>query len=88
MENRNRRELSLPAATPLPNIGLLVELGRQSRKEIGHLKQGDGTLTWQIEAAVTSCREKLGIDTDVEIVPVVLLYRQVEPDYVVIAANG
>jgi hypothetical protein len=87
MENRNRRELSLPTTTPLPDIGLLVELGGQRRKEIRHLKQGDGPLAWQIEAAVASWREGLGIPPDVEVVPVVLLYRQVKPDYVVMAVH-
>jgi hypothetical protein len=88
MENRNGRPLSLRTATPLPKIGLLIELGRQRRKEIRHLKQGAGTLKWQIEAAATSWREEFGIDADMEVVPVVLLYRQVEPDYVVIPTHG
>jgi hypothetical protein len=84
MEGRNCRKLSLPTATPLPDIRLLVELGQRRRKEIKHLKRGDGPLTWQIEAAVTSWRVERGIDADVEVVPVVLLYRQPEPDYVVV----
>jgi hypothetical protein len=88
MENRNDRELSLPSATPLPNIGLLIELGRQRRKEITRLKQGEGTLARQIEAAAISWREKFGINADMEVVPVVLLYRQIEPDYVVILTQG
>jgi hypothetical protein len=88
MENRNGGALSLPTATPLPKIGLLIELGRQRRKEIRHLKQGESTLKWQIEAAATSWREEFGIDADMEVVPVVLLYRQVEADYVVIPTHG
>jgi hypothetical protein len=87
MEGHDSRELSLPTATPLPNIGLLVEVGRQRRKEIRHLKLGDGPLAWQVEAAVASWREDSGVDADVEVVPVVLLYRQVEPDFVVVTAH-
>jgi hypothetical protein len=85
MEGHNFPETSLPTVTPLPNIGLLVELGRQRGKEIRQLKEGDGPLTWQIEAAVTSWRKELGINADAEVVPVVLLYRELEKDYVVIA---
>jgi hypothetical protein len=87
MEGRNSRELSLPTATPLPNTGLLIELGRQRRKEIRQFKVGDGPLAWQVEAAVTSWCEERGIAPDVEVVPVVLFYRQVEPDYVVVTAH-
>jgi hypothetical protein len=86
MENRNCRALCLPSATPLPNTGLLIELGTQPRKQIKRLKHGDGALTHQIQAAVNSSREELGIDVDTEIVPVVLLYRHDEPDYVVVTA--
>jgi hypothetical protein len=88
MESRNCREVSVLMSTPLPNIGLLVELGGQRRKEIKRLEQGDGPLTRQIEAAVTSSREALGIDIDAEVVPVVLLYREAEPDYVVVAPRA
>jgi hypothetical protein len=84
MENAECREPSLPSATPLPNIGLLVDLGRQSREQITRLKQGEGPLTHQIQTAITSSREQLEIDPDAEIIPVVLLYRRAKPDYVVI----
>jgi hypothetical protein len=86
MESRGYRELSLPTTTPLPT-GLLVELGLQRREEISRLRQADGPLTRQIEAVVTSWCEQLKTNPDAEVVPVVLLYRLAEPDYVVIAAH-
>jgi hypothetical protein len=67
-----------------PDLGLLVELGPQRRKEIKRLKRGEGALTRRIVAAVEQQRQQLGIDPAAEIVPVVLLYRQDRPDYVVI----
>jgi hypothetical protein len=79
--------LELLTIAPLASSGLLVELGRQRRKEISRLKQADGPLTRQIEAAVTSWREQLKINLEAEVVPVVLLYRLTEPDYVIIAAH-
>jgi hypothetical protein len=85
MESQGYRELLTTA--PLPSSGLLVELGRQRRKEISRLRQADGPLTRQIEAAVTSWREQLKINLEAEVVPVVLLYRLTEPDYVIIAAH-
>src|SRR5262245_22809473 len=71
-------------AAALPNVGLLVELGPQRRKQIRQLKRGEGALAYRIQAAVEQRREELGIDAAAEIVPVVLLYRESEPDYVVI----
>jgi hypothetical protein len=68
----------------MPDVGLLVELGPQRRKHIERLKQGDGPLTQRIRLAVEQQREQLGIDDAAEIVPVVLLYRYDQPDYVVI----
>jgi hypothetical protein len=77
----------LPTAARLPNIGLLIELGRQRRKQIKRLKRGNGALTEQIQAAVNTAREELGIDDEAEIVPVVLLYRHDEPEYTVVIAR-
>jgi hypothetical protein len=72
----------------LPNVGLVVELGPQRRKQIKRLKRGEGALAQQIQGAVDQRREELGIDVDAEIVPVVLLYRHDEPDYVVIVPRA
>jgi hypothetical protein len=81
------REHCLPVATPLPDSGLVIELGQQERREIRRFKRGDGTLAWQVEAILESWREGLGLGAEVEIVPVVLLYRQAEPDYVVVTVE-
>jgi hypothetical protein len=66
---------SVPVATPLANIGLLVDLGRQRGKQIKRLKRGSGRLARQIQAVAECGREELAIDPAKEIVPVVLLYR-------------
>lgn len=65
----------LPVATRLANIGYLVDLRSQPRKQIKRLKRGDGPLTRHIQVTVDGGREELGIDATKEIVPVVLLYR-------------
>jgi len=80
--------LALPTAARLPNIGLLIELGRQRRKQIKRLKQGSGALTRQIQAAVNHARDELGIAEDADIVPVVLLYRHGTSEYTVVLARG
>jgi hypothetical protein len=82
------REQCLPVATPLPDMGLLIESGQQERKEIRRFKHGGGTLAWQVEAILESWREGIGLGADVEVVPVVVLYRQAEPDYVVVTVKG
>jgi hypothetical protein len=74
---------TLVSTAPLPNTSLLVDLGQQRRKRIDRLKRGEGALTWQIQEAVDRHRQELGISAEAEIVPVVLLYRRDEPDYVV-----
>jgi hypothetical protein len=85
MDKAERRELCLPVATALGNVGLLVDLGRQPRKQIKRLKRGDGPLSYQIQAAVASSREQLNVDAGTEITPVILLYHRAESsDYVVI----
>jgi hypothetical protein len=87
MEGCNWSELSLPTAASPPNIGLLVELDRQDPEEISRLKRGDGPLARQIQTAVTSLSEGLGIEAGAQVIPVILLYRQAKSDYVVIAAR-
>ena len=81
-------EPAFEIATRLPNVGLPVDFGRLRRKQIERLKRGESLLTARIQAAVDRQRQELGIDAAAEIVPVVLLYRQSEPDYVVITAKA
>jgi hypothetical protein len=78
---------TLVTTARLPNTGLLVDLGQQRRKRVNRLKHGDGALAWQIQQAVDRQRQELGISADAEIVPVVLLYRRDDPDYVVTVAR-
>jgi hypothetical protein len=78
---------TLMTTARLPNTGLLVDLGRQRRKRVNRLKRGEGALAWQIQHAVDRQRQELGISPDAEVVPVVLLYRHDDPDYVVVVAR-
>ena len=74
-----------PAVAARPNdVRLVIKFGRQRRRQIKQLKRGDGLLAQHVQAAVDRRRAELGIDGDAEIVPVVVLYRREEPDYVVI----
>jgi hypothetical protein len=82
MEPSDDRRSVVPAA--LPDNGLLLDLGPQPGKQIKRLKEGKGALAYQVQAAIEDARSRLGIDADVAIIPVVLLYRQSEPDYVVL----
>jgi hypothetical protein len=87
MKAQNLSEEFFPRTTLLPGAGLLVELGEQHRETMASLKRGEGPLAWQIEEIVASWRERLEVgDADVEVVPVILLYRRAESDYVVIAS--
>jgi hypothetical protein len=74
-------ELPAPATTPVPNIGLVVDLGGQRRKAIKRLKRGEGALAQHIQAAAEEARRSLGIDDQTVVVPVVLLYHEPKPDY-------
>ncbi len=74
----------LPMQIDPPVAGLLVDCGSQRRKHIDRLKRGEGKLTRRIQAAVFQAREKLGVDAAIEIVPVVLLYRESEQPYVIL----
>jgi hypothetical protein len=84
MQHENSALAPLEVVSRMPDLGLLVELGPQRRKDIKRLKRSDGPLTRRIMAAVEQQCEQLGIDPAAEIVPVVLLYRRDKPDYVVI----
>jgi hypothetical protein len=77
-----------PLVTKLTDIGLVVDVGSQSEDRIDQPKQGHGELARQIQAAVARSREGLAVDTAAEIVPVVLLYRCDQPDYVVITSQN
>jgi len=71
---------SLPVLSPLPNLGLIVDVGRQRRKHIKRLKRGLGRISTQVEAAADEARGELRIDPDTEIIPVVLLYDFADRD--------
>jgi hypothetical protein len=83
MDSSDAARGTLVSTARLPNTSLLVDFGQQRRKGIDRLKRGEGALRWQIQEAVDRHRQELGISADGEIVPVVLLYRRDEPDYVV-----
>ena len=88
MKAHNLSEEFFPKTTLLPDNGLLVELGEQHRDTMESLKQGEGPLAWQIEEIVASWSDRLELGgADAEVVPVVLLYRKAQPDYVVIAST-
>jgi hypothetical protein len=73
---------SLPALPPSPNVGLIVDAGRQRRKHIKRLRRGVGRIATQVEAAADQARTELRIGPDAEIVPVVLLYELADRDRV------
>ena len=73
---------SLPALAPQPNVGLIVDAGRQRRKHIKRLRQGMGRIAAQVEAAADQARMELRIGPDTEIIPVVLLYECTDRDHV------
>jgi hypothetical protein len=83
MDEHESRLPMLPVVAQVPNVGLVVDFGEQRRKKIRRLKRGRGALTRQIQAAVEEARRELGIESDTEIVPVVLLYRRRAPKYTV-----
>jgi hypothetical protein len=84
MVNDNDWTLSHPALVPTSSDGFLLDLGQQPRSRVRGLKRGMGDLVGEIRAAVERWRDEFEIQSDTEIVPVVLLYRQDEPDYVVL----
>jgi hypothetical protein len=73
-----------PIVTKLPTGELLLDVGRLPEDQIERLKQGGGELAHQVQAAVSRSRAEPGLGVAQEIVPIVLLYRCAEPDYVVI----
>jgi hypothetical protein len=73
---------ALPALAALPNVGLIVDAGRQRRKHIKRLRRGIGRIAAQVEAAADQARMELRIGPDTEIIPVVLLYECTDRDHV------
>jgi hypothetical protein len=63
-------------ATDLPGAGLFVELGLQPPCDIERLKNADGVLVKNIRSAIRQWSGELGIDCNVDVVPIVLLYRK------------
>ena len=74
------RPANLPMLTPPPNAGLFLDIGPQGRGRIKRLKRGVGRLARRIQAAADVAQTEFGIDPDVEIIPVVILYRSGERD--------
>jgi hypothetical protein len=66
-----------------PNGGLLLDVGRQPRKHIDRLKWGAGPLLERALSAIHEKRGDLGINPTKGIVPVILLYCCVRPEYTV-----
>jgi hypothetical protein len=77
-----------PLVTKVPGVGLVVDVGSQSEDRIDQLKQGHGELTRQIQAALARSPDGIAANPAAEIVPVVLLYRCDQPDYVVITSQS
>ncbi|HKS63709.1 MAG TPA: hypothetical protein VJT13_18555 [Xanthobacteraceae bacterium] len=79
---------SLPVLSPLPNVGLIVDVGRQRRKHIKRLKRGMGRIAKHVEAAADEARGELRIGPDTEIIPVVLLYDFADRDDAIAASES
>jgi hypothetical protein len=60
-----------------PKVPIVVDLGKAKKKQIALLKEGDGPLLRDVQAALNQVRARLGPDGDKkELVPVVLVYRR------------
>jgi hypothetical protein len=79
---------ALPVLSPLPNVGLIVDVGRQRRKHIKRLKRGMGRISTQVEAVADEARGELRIGPDTEIIPVVLLYDVADWDGVIAPSDS
>ncbi len=87
MNTNDSSESTLPAAVRIPDSGLLLDLGAQSRADMKELRQGHGRLYQHIATIIDGVRNELAIPADAEVVPVVLLYRradQANGDYTVL----
>jgi len=84
MDENHGPQPRLPVVTTLPDVGLLIDVGRQSHDQIRRLKRGNGQLAQQLQMAVLQSRKQLGLGSAAEIVPVVVLYRCSKPKYLVI----
>jgi hypothetical protein len=76
MNEIEHSELSA-TTTALPETGLFIELGPCRHEDLARLKEGTGSRTRRIKAAIWRWREELGIDPAANVVPVVLVYRRV-----------
>ena len=81
MEEADQPESSSTSPAWRGDAGLFIELGGQGPAEIKLLKRGAGALTQQVHAAIDRWRDELGIDPDIEVVPVVMLYRRSSPKW-------
>jgi hypothetical protein len=75
---KHEQPLPVIASDQPADAGLFVELGRSSDNDIRRLKRGTGPLMRQISSVIDDWRDELGVDAAVEVVPVVLLYREAE----------
>lgn len=82
------REQPAPEQPAPAEAGLLIDVGRQRRKHVNRLMQGEGRLAREVQAALYNAREELGIDSAAEIIPVVLLYRYEKSEYAVIGPQA
>ena len=59
------------------NVPVVIDLGKQKKRDINDLKNGCGSLMTEVDAAVAGARGKLS-DTDKNkaVVPVVVIYRK------------
>jgi hypothetical protein len=63
-----------------PGFGFVLDLGCHRRKRIRRLKRGTGRLRTRVDAVVDVARAKFGLTDDIEVVPVVILYRFADED--------
>lgn len=63
-----------------PGFGLVLDVGPQRRKRVRRLKRGTGKLKTRVALVMNEARAKFGLGDDVEIVPVVILYRYAEDE--------
>jgi hypothetical protein len=68
-------DVTLSTTDLSPQIGLRLDLGELSRKEIKQLKRGKGSLVRYVQSAVEGSLAQLGLGPTVEVIPVALLYK-------------
>ena len=55
---------------------LVIDMGKASRKRLRQLKRGRGKLVGKVMGTLDEIREGLGADPEVELLPVVVIYRR------------